>query len=378
MEQSAIDRAASDALATGLKGMGEKKLSELGRDVLAAILDHVGAPIDEKATVDEMVKILLKKKKSKAIAPPVPREVQPPVTPTQSPPGSRSDQPDKPKCMSPPLGIKVFKKKHRIRIVAFNSLKLRIDKDELKAQFETLVSAFAEADVLPVSQVPAGGPKTSNRAAELRQMLQSHGEEWDMVASQPSGPGAPEVHLVLAKHPVRVVKQVTTRSVNGVSLDHAPFTVLIQDDRFGNFNKFVVTSVHFPPESRARQRDQQLSNFMAAYSQEATLRCDMPFTEAGARDARVSLPSHVVAGDFNSWVGDEKYALDKHGYEVMLGKNVPTTSGVRSFDNFVLSKHTRNNFAMSATVLELEAPQKSCKGVIGVSDHSPIMLVLER
>ena len=378
MEQSATDRAASDALANGLKGMGEKKLSELGRDVLAAILDRVGASVDQETTVDEMVKTLLKKKKSKAIAPPVPSEVQPPSTPTQSPAESRSDQSDKPKCTSPPLGIKVFKSKHRIRVIAFNSLKLRIDKEELKSQFKTLVSAFAQADVLLVSEVPAGGAKTSNRATELRQMLESHGAKWEMVASQPSGPGTPEVHLVLAKHPVRVVKQVTTSSVNGVSLDHAPLTALIQDDRFGNFNKFVVTSVHFPPESRARQRDQQLSNFMAAYSQEATLRCDTPFTEAGARDARGSLPSHVVAGDFNSWVGDEKYALDKHGYEVLLGKNVPTTSGVRSFDNFVLSKHTRDNFAVSATVLELETPQKSCKGVIGISDHSPIMLVLER
>jgi endonuclease/exonuclease/phosphatase family metal-dependent hydrolase len=378
MEHSATDRAASDALAKGLKGMGEKKLAELGRDVLAAILDRIGAPADEETTVDEMVKALLKKKRSKAISPPATLEIQPPSTPTQSPYQSHSNEPDKPKCTSPPLGIKVFKSKHRMRIIAFNSLKLRIDKEELRGQFETLVSAFAEVDVLLVSEVPAGGAKTSNRAAELRQMLESHGAKWEMVASQPSGPGTPEVHLVLAKHPVRVVKQVTTSSVNGVSLDHAPFTALVQDDRFGNFNKFVVTSVHFPPESRARQRDQQLSNFMIAYSREATLRCEMPFTEAGARDARASLPSHVVAGDFNSWVGDEKYALDKHGYEVLLGKNVPTTSGVRSFDNFVLSKHTRNNFAVSATVLELEAPQKLCKGVIGLSDHSPIMLMLER
>lgn len=92
----------------------------------------------------------------------------------------------------------------------------------------------------------------------------------------------------------------------------------------------------------------------------------------------MKLPVHIVCGDFNTWPGHKRFSLRSEGYEVALGEHLPTTSGNRCFDNFVLSTHARDYFALSYRVMELQTPQNSHRGVVGLSDHSPIMLSLER
>ena len=209
-------------------------------------------------------------------------------------------------------------------------------------------------------------------------MLSSNGSEWSMAVSEHSGPGNPEMHVVLAKAPISVIRYVTTSAADGVTLDHAPLSVLVEDTRLGNFGRMVLTSVHFPPESRAKQRDSQIASFLRCYRTESTMRCDTPFTLSGAKDARAKLPVHIVGGDFNTWIGDEKYSAVTSDYETVFGAHVPTTSGNKAFDNFLLSSHARDYFTVSCKVLELESPQNSHKGSKGLSDHSPILLTLER
>ena len=244
--------------------------------------------------------------------------------------------------------------------------------------FTELAAAFAEADVVAISEVAAGTQKTLERARKFKDMLETQGSTWSMAMSEPSGPGNPEVHVILAKAPVRVLRWVTTSTAGGVALDHAPMTALVEDTRFGQFCQFVVTSVHFPPESRHRSRDAQITSFFKNYATQAALRCDTPLSETGAKDARKTLPVHIVGGDFNTWPGHDRFSLSSDGYEVALGEHVPTTSGNKSFDNFVLSAHARKYFTLSYRVMEFQTPQNSHKGVVGLSDHSPILLSLER
>lgn len=339
---------AQELVLNGLKGLGEKKLTDLETDLLKEVVNQLGCETPDDATVESIVKILLKKKRAK--------EIQLPNVPTPEPKPKQDAQ------------ISVFKRMASLEIIAFNSLKLRVFRDELKDKFKQLVERFSHADVIVMSEV-----SNVDRAKEFLAYLNSYGE-WAMQASHPSKP-ANEMHIVFHKSAIDVIRHVTTVSVGVHDFSHAPFTILLQDRHLG---RFVVTSVHFPPESKSSLRDRQIKAFLAAYREESAVRCDTPITDKGAKDARTQLPIHIIAGDFNCWIGNECYNVDKYGFEAVLGKHVPTTSGMRSFDNFLVTQNARSACTISSSVLELEVPQKSCKGQIGLSDHSPISLRLER
>lgn len=374
-------------MAGGLKGLGEKKLAALSLPLLKELVDRIGGVSSEDASVESLVKLLLKKKRNKQVVPvdkkkasSEPTERVPEKAEFQSPAFRRpvATRPGLSPTISTPLGSRVFKHKHTITVIAFNALKLRLDHEELHDHFEQLAARFAEADIVMISEVPCGSQKTASRASTFKSMLSSYGSEWTMAVSDPSGPGNPEVHVVLAKAPISVVRYATTSAADGVALDHSPLSVLVEDTRLGDFGRMVLTSVHFPPESRARQRDSQITSFLRCYRTEATMRCNTPFTPTGAKDARTKLPVHIVGGDFNTWIGDEKYSAVTMEYETVFGEHVATTSGNKAFDNFLLSSHARDHFTVSCKVLELETPQNSNKGIKGLSDHSPILLTLER
>lgn len=372
MDPNSTKQNVADLLAGGLKGMGEKKLAALEKPLLVELVIAAGGKADESDETADLVKKLLKKKRAKAI-----------LEPSNS--VAHGDAESTPKqtqqCPKEENRItrqQIFKHKHSLTFIAFNAFKLRLDNEALADDFNELAAAFAEADVISISEVAAGTQKTISRATQFKGMLESNGASWSMATSDPSGPGNPEVHLILAKAPVRIVRWATTSTAGGVPLDHAPITALLEDARFGLFSQFVVTSVHFPPESRAKSRDAQIASFFQSYATQAAMRCETPFSEAGAKDARRKLPVHIVSGDFNTWPGHERLSLASKGYYVALGEHISTTSGNKCLDNFVLSAHTRNYFSLSCRVMEFQTPHNSHKGVVGLSDHSPITLSLER
>lgn len=348
---SEIKEFAEKLVDTALKGMGKKKLANLELELLKEIARQIGCDTSEDDTLDSMVKLLLKKKRNK--------EVQP-VKSIMSPSYATKE------TVLP--GTSVFKAKSKLEVIAFNSLKLRVFREDLKHQFQQLVERFVQADVILMSEVTS-----VERAREFLSYLNGHGE-WSLHTSQSSKPSN-EIHAVFVKSHLMVIRASTTVSVGLHEFAHAPFTILLEDQRLG---RFVLSSVHFPPESKARERDVEIKAFIRAYACEAALRCDTPFTEKGAKDSRSKLPVHVIAGDFNTWVGHDMYEAQNHGFYPLIGKNISTTSGMRSFDNMLITHYAKDNFTISSSVLELEVPQKSCKGQIGLSDHSPIALCVER
>ena len=334
----------------GFKGMGEKKLSALSDDVLKALLHKIDSSGDELSK-EEIVRVIMRHKRADA--------------------AKSKDAETVPKA--------AFSNRHSIEIVAFNALKLRLDNPDLAPFVDSFAARMAQADILVMSEVPADAKKFANRVGLLMEGLTSHsGERWFSCVSDPSGPGPAEVHLILFKSPIKLVKHVTTMRCNSTALDHSPVTALFEDARFHKCTRFVVTSVHFPPVARAKQRDAQIAAFLNCYTCEASLRCDTPMTNKGAKDARAKLPTHIIAGDFNAWIGDDRYGAQAHGFDAMLGKNIGTTSGRQAFDNFLVSNHTKDNFALSTSVLELSELQNSHKGVVGLSDHNPISMTLQK
>jgi len=151
-------------------------------------------------------------------------------------------------------------------------------------------------------------------------------------------------------------------------------TIKVNDARFKTVGDqtWVLTSVHFPPKTRARDRDVQIKAFLKDYERQAAFRLDTPFTEKGAADARTPTVHHLVCGDFNCFPG-VGFELETHGFAPpMLGELVSTSSGGQAYDNFVMSKFGANKFSVDADVLELAMP--FVKGQDGISDHSPIVL----
>lgn len=281
-----------------------------------------------------------------------------------------------------PVSTRVIKERHSLRIVAFNSLKLRIGKTGLAEQWLGLVATLATFDIVVLSEVPAeqkqeedGKPKRSDVFIWL---LEHHsGDKWSVHESQPSGPGNLETHVIFVRDPVKVIAQATHFAANGTKLDHAPFAIHVIDERFEqDCNKnWVLTSVHFPPKSRSRERDTQLTAFLETYAAESAMRLQTPFSTKGAKDANKRSVHHVICGDFNCFPDDNKFHLETKGYaKPLLGEHISTSSGGSAYDNFIISQHTEASLTLDRQVLELEIMmQKSDEG--GVSDHSPIAMV---
>ena len=391
---------ASELLRTGLKGKGEKKLAALEDDVLRALVAGIGAKdfIDESTSSADMVKILLKQKRRGAKEdvkedakedvkedvkeeeefrrPSPPRRPATPAPPEFAPSDAEEEGP-----VASRTRASIWKPRYSLKICAFNALKLRLDRDGLEDDWRELIADFAQdMDVIVLSEVRASTALFKRRAVGLLDRLNLVGESvWSLVTSESSGPGIPELHVILCKSPIRVVRSQTLQAIGSIKMDHAPFSALLGDSRPGG-GRVVVTSVHMPPETRARERDVQIVRLLEMYGKtgESTVRLETPFTTRGAKDAKTPFVAHVLAGDWNAYLGNPRYEASKWGFEVLFGENTKTTAGRRAFDNFLLSEDTRDNYTISAKVLELAVHQNSRKSVIGLSDHSPIVLELER
>ena len=68
--------------------------------------------------------------------------------------------------------------------------------------------------------------------------------------------------MALVKAPIKVLASKTSMTAGSSSLDHAPLTIKIFDERFKNAKDrtWVLTSVHFR-KARAKERDSQIKAF---------------------------------------------------------------------------------------------------------------------
>tara|TARA_B110000967_G_C18690182_1_gene462587 strand:+ start:237 stop:749 length:513 start_codon:yes stop_codon:yes gene_type:complete len=167
-------------------------------------------------------------------------------------------------------------------------------------------------------------------------------------------------------------------SIDGILLHHAPLTLAIDDCRFSakGLGPFILTSIHLPPSKNSR--DDQLKAIVHGYNKCANIRLDYPFSEKGARDARVEKPIHIIAGDFNMYPGLQETTLIKNGWALpLLGRKVVTSSGRKHYDNFLMDKESSERLQLSAETLELTKPQLSQNSQIGLSDHHPILLTIK-
>tara|TARA_B100001094_G_C18191740_1_gene807760 strand:- start:2442 stop:3539 length:1098 start_codon:yes stop_codon:yes gene_type:complete len=357
------EEVATDILKSGMKGKGVKKLNDLDMEVLKIMVDRIGATVNSPASKEDLVASLLKKKRKNAKQS---RMLQ-----------SQESVASEDICKSEPAPFtrSVWKRRYTLNVCAFNALKLRLNKEELLSDWEELVNDFANRmDVLMLSEVLASSDMRSERVGGLLKRM-NEVSQWNVTCSESSGPGAPEMHVMFYREHLTVVRRQTLKQLGVVQMDHAPFSVWFKDSRPGG-NDFVLTSVHMPPESRGRQRDVQINKLLSSYRTEASSRLDAPLTTKGAKDAGVPFVAHIIAGDFNAFVGDDRYGANKLGFETMFGKGVSTSSGQKAYDNFLISHDTRNYYTIGSSVLELQTMQNSRRSIIGLSDHSPIFLQL--
>ena len=118
--------------------------------------------------------------------------------------------------------MSTFLPAHEIRVVAFNSLKLRLDHPELQEQWRDAVAEFAKYDAVLLSEVRASDKLWKKRAGLLVALLEkASGGEWTLHASEPSGPGVLEVHVLLTKSPLRVLAVETVSRASDTFCGHA-------------------------------------------------------------------------------------------------------------------------------------------------------------
>ena len=305
---------------------------------------------------------------------------------------------------SPPVTVDTH---HRLRICSFNACKMRLgsankayiettDQDdvaeyegthkgaELAKKWLTLAAKMADFDVIVLQEVP-GTEKVMNEKVEtfaaMLGIATEEGQYWTAVSSQKSGkdgkvvgPGA-EVHVCFVKSPVQFSNWSTLRKVGATELDYAPLQVALHDPRFADpaDQDFVVTSVHLPHSKRVDARDSQIAALLRNYSAPDTseYRMQQPFKPS--KEVKVS-PTHVIAGDFNTYPGHEQYNMLGSGFVSKIPKNAATTSGHQNFDNVLVDTHANDRLLIGGGILQLKDPHNAAKGQVGLSDHYPVFV----
>lgn len=390
----------SKLVGTNFKGFAQVRLSKLAPAVLDELVRLCSAPKDaplpQGATSnDKVVRILEAKKEverehrrtEKRSQTPAPPEHSPPPgvpgIPAEAPPPPPDDppKPAEPPAVSARLVRPVFRDQHELNIVAFNSLKLRLDRDELEDDWDAAILEFSKYDVLMLSEVRASDKLFKARAQRLVEMLNDCTDErWTVTVSEPSGPGAKEVHLIIAKAPVDVVAFGTLAEMDGQAMDHAPLVATLQDRRFvGELRRINLVSVHMPPKTskdRRSARDAQIRKLTSMYVAEAKCRLGAAFSNQAAKETRKKNPytAHIVGGDFNADAKElRELDVERHGWELQLG-SVRTSSGGKSYDNWLINRDCKDHLTVGADVLDLSQFANFSKGQQGISDHAPITL----
>jgi endonuclease/exonuclease/phosphatase family metal-dependent hydrolase len=278
----------------------------------------------------------------------------------------------------------VFVSRHQLKIMSFNSLKLRTGRAGLQEQWIAFAAMMGEFDIVLMSEVPAS--QAMERSKMLVQLIQScfaseddkPAPTWSLHVSEPSGPGNPEVHVAFVRSPLKVVTTQTLVEVDGVGMDHSPFQLLVEDPRFELSKQIVITHVHMPPKNRASDRDTQLKKLLHTYPLMAELRSHMPFDPKAAKERRMDEVTHILCGDFNVYPDPNDYQLASKGWaDPLMPERVSTSSGGKAYDNFIIDRHAASRCSTFSDVMELAIAQNSSTGEIGLSDHDPIVLTLK-
>ena len=267
----------------------------------------------------------------------------------------------------------------RLRVVSFNSLKLRVDDPLLADAWTAAYEYLSCADVVALQEVPSGASAASLRVGKVLQELQTRsGKEWSVRTSRPIGSVKGEIHVVLAKAPLVVEAASTLAEANGAPLSHCALIVHLKGGPVLGSKSLVVTSVHMPPVNKQRERCVQTKALLSLYKASASTRQGTPFSDKGARDARRPVAAHVLCGDWNCPMASDEAAQAFLGgeYVALLGTGAVTTVGGKQYDNFVASRNLSTHFEVSSCVDRLSCLQNSSTGQKGLSDHSPIRLDL--
>lgn len=372
---------------TCMYGYAKVRLARLGTRVLEELVRQCrtpGEPPPEGGSIDEKVAYVLRAKKHLqrlAKQTPQPPAAAPAADVSEPQPAAASQSPSR---RSERLARQrpVFQDAHEINIIAFNSLKLRLDHEDLKDEWDAAVLEFAKYDVLMLSEVRAGDRHYKTRVLRLIEMLDDCTDDrWTWRMSEPSNG---EVHLLVVKRPIDIVAVTTLHRIESQGLDYAPLVAWIDDLRFaGELRRFCLTSLHAPPNSgsaRRSQRDAQLGKLISAYPIEASLRFNLPFTDQAAKEMgkKSAHPyvAHIIAGDFNASASElRELGAEKHGFEIVFG-NVRTSSGGKAYDNFLVNRDCKNHLTLGADVLNLARFANFSRGQQGLSDHAPVALRL--
>ena len=296
---------------------------------------------------------------------------------------------------------------HRLRVCSFNACKMRLgsankayveasdsgDKDEyvgthkgteLAQKWLTLAAIMADFDVILLQEVP-GAEKVMNEKVEtfaaMLEIATEEGQFWTAVSSQKSGkdgkvvgPGA-EVHVCFVKSPIEFKSWNTLRKVGSTELDYAPLQVRLHDPRFADpaDQSFVVTSVHLPPSKRVDARDSQIAALLRNYSAPDTSEYRMQLPFKPSKEMKTP-PTHVIAGDFNTYPGHEQYNMLGSGFVSKIPKNAATSSGLQNYDNVLVDTHANDRLLIGGGILQLKDPHNAAKGEVGLSDHYPVFI----
>lgn len=373
---------------SNLKGWAEVRLGQLSEDQLDELALAMGIadkPLDLPGGKQAVIKALLERKKERSKTPPPSPLGQAPST-EQKQDATEEELEEAATVLQTKLKQKyrgVFVSRHQLKIMSFNSLKLRTGRAGLEEQWLAFAALMGEFDVVMMSEVPA--KQALERAQMLLHLIRScfktEGDEasqWELRVSDASGPGSPEVHVAFVRSPLRVLTQQTLLNVEGVSMSHAPFQIVVEDPRFELSKQFVITHVHMPPSNKAKERDTQLRLLLRCYATNSSLRSDKPFDPKAAKERKLDEVTHVICGDFNVYPDRTDYLLESNGWaDPLLPERVSTSAGGKAYDNFLLDRHASTRYATFSDVMELSIPQNSSKGEIGMSDHDPVVLTLK-
>ena len=331
---------------------------------------------------------------------------QPPPPPTEA----REDEDDDDEDAIRELPSR--KPRTGVRVASFNSCKLKEQTLGMHDQFLAFTAMLAQSfDVIVLQEVPAGGDADA-QLTRLAKIFEEHTPRFDVfqyAVSEASGPATSasegknakykERHAIFVRAPLRILAHREIEELDGARFDYRPLAVLIQMDEEAadilGTDRMVVTSIHMPPSSRKKARDQQLRALLKHYPLNADARVDEAFSIRAHREARRKGEKavHLLCGDFNCHPG----ATDKDGTEVydlraagwarpLIGDEIPTSASGRTLDNFVMDSEAEaklhNRAVVTAEVLSVDFLRRPAtekhEGQKGISDHLPIGLAIKK
>ena len=246
----------------------------------------------------------------------------------------------------------LFASQHTFTVCCWNSLKLGFVEDpersDLSQQCAHRLAVEHGADVIMLSEV---SKVVGKRRVELfrKALEEESGCTYQVRFSELSGVGdrdtQPEYHVAFIKEGIKIEAELTHHHSGATKNDHAPFTVFLYDDRFADIatKRVAVTSVHFPPRNRPRDQLVQTRRFFEAYQQQLDwgnqykLRRPMGFSALNKEFC-----THLVGGDFN--MNPSELGLGQATWTTLFDDATETSSGRRSYDNFVVNTGSYNAF----------------------------------